>query len=49
VRAIELYRRAGFTEDLEPYTDRATGIQYQRMAMVLNPEALLKLRGTSGT
>jgi ribosomal protein S18 acetylase RimI-like enzyme len=44
VRAIELYRRAGFTEELEPYVDRQTGVRYFRMAMVLNPVALLRLR-----
>ncbi len=41
-RAIELYRRAGFTEELDTYTDKTTGVAYQRMAMVLNPEALLR-------
>ncbi len=45
VRAIELYRRAGFTEELEPFVDKQTGVEYQRMAMVLNAEALLRLRG----
>jgi ribosomal protein S18 acetylase RimI-like enzyme len=48
VRAIELYRRAGFTEELEPFVDKQTGVEYRRMAMVLNPEALLRLRAAAG-
>jgi ribosomal protein S18 acetylase RimI-like enzyme len=42
VRAIELYRRAGFTEKLDSYMDRQTGVEYRRMAMILNAEALLQ-------
>lgn len=42
-RAIELYRRAGFTEKLDTYTDKETGIEYQRMAMILDSDALLQI------
>jgi ribosomal protein S18 acetylase RimI-like enzyme len=39
VRAIRLYQRAGFMENLEPTKDG----QYLRMAVVLNPEVLRRV------
>ena len=43
-RAIDLYKRVGFTESLDPFIDKETGGKYQRMAMVLNAAALLQIR-----
>jgi len=39
-RAIALYRRKHFTVDLDPYTDKRTGVQYARMARILDPVRL---------
>jgi len=40
-RAIRLYLNIGFTEELSPFTQ--DGVEYQRMAVVLNAEALGQL------
>jgi ribosomal protein S18 acetylase RimI-like enzyme len=37
VRAIDLYRRKHFTVELDPFTDKTTGIKYTRMARILDP------------
>ena len=42
-RAIDLYRRKHFTVDLEPFTDRRTGIEYARMARILEPTRLSEM------
>jgi hypothetical protein len=39
-RAIDLYRRKQFTVDLDPFTDKATGVEYARMARILDPVRL---------
>jgi ribosomal protein S18 acetylase RimI-like enzyme len=39
-RAIELYRKKHFNVDLDPYTDKRTGVQYARMARILDPVRL---------
>lgn len=43
IRAVELYRRAGFAEELDSYIDKQSGVEYKRMAMVLNAEVLLQV------
>jgi ribosomal protein S18 acetylase RimI-like enzyme len=43
-RAIRFYERAGFGGNLEPFVDKSTGVEYRRMALVLNPEGLLRIR-----
>jgi ribosomal protein S18 acetylase RimI-like enzyme len=43
-RAIRLYERLGFAGAMEPYTDKETGVEYQKMALVLNDQALIRLR-----
>mgnify|MGYP000875920008 CR=1 FL=1 len=43
-RAIDLYRRKHFTADLDPFTDKKTGITYARMARILDPVRLQELR-----
>ena len=43
-KAIALYQWYGFTEELDDFTDRDTGIRYLRMAMILNDAALLQIR-----
>jgi hypothetical protein len=39
---------AGFTEELDPFVDKQTGTEYCRMAMVLDPDALLNLSTAGG-
>jgi hypothetical protein len=41
--AIELYRRKKFTEELSPYIDKQTQIEYVRMARILNPALLVRI------
>jgi ribosomal protein S18 acetylase RimI-like enzyme len=44
-RAIHLYREFGFTDHgLQPFTDKQTNVQYQKMALILNRESLLRVR-----
>lgn len=43
--AIKLYRRFKFfSEGLKPHTDKATNITYQKMALILDREALLRCK-----
>jgi ribosomal protein S18 acetylase RimI-like enzyme len=42
-RAIKLYKYAGFTDALDSFVDKETGVEYQRMAMVLNDAVLLHM------
>lgn len=44
LRAIKLYERFGFVSGFEPHIDKITGWEYTRMAVVLDPTALLRLR-----
>ena len=43
VRAIRVNERAGLGGNLEPFVDKVTGVEYRRMALVLNPERLLRI------
>ena len=50
VKAIRLYRWFGFTDDLEPLRNKTTReVEYLRMAIVLDDEALLRIRDASRT
>jgi ribosomal protein S18 acetylase RimI-like enzyme len=42
-RAIKLYKQYGFTENLEPFTDKLTGITYLKMAMILSDDVLIQI------
>ena len=40
---IRVNKRAGLGGNLEPFVDKVTGVEYRRMALVLNPERLLRI------
>jgi GNAT superfamily N-acetyltransferase len=42
-KAIELYKRFGFTDELSPYVDKKTNVTYTRMALVMNGPLVLNL------
>jgi len=46
-RAIRFYEREGFAGGLEPFVDKTTGVRYRRMAVILDDEALLRLRNAA--
>ncbi len=43
IEAIKLYQRFKFnSEGMSPYTDKTTGVTYQKMALILDQAALLQ-------
>jgi Acetyltransferase (GNAT) family len=44
IGAIKLYKEYEFIDDLDAYTDRETGVTYKKMALVLDGEALGRIR-----